>query len=299
MDKIKIGLYGLGNISVRVIQGIAYSKNATLYGVCSRNMDKANDFKEKFHAVKAYDVYEEMLMDKDVDLIYICTPNYLHKGHILQALKHSKHVVCEKPMCISSQDLKECFQKAREMDCFLMEAHKCAFTPLNIKIKKMICEGKIGDVVSIEAQYATKLISEISSWHYDKPGAGCMFDIGVYPICLANLMADSQIKRVSRFLDQALIEYENGCVAHIATSWDCTMENTAHIYGTKGTITYKNFWKTNECMLNDEIITVDQDSDFTGEIEHACTCIQSGVLESPIMSYKASFEILKVVESQQ
>lgn len=108
-------------------------------------------------------------------------------------------------------------------------------------------------------------------------------------------MANSSILKVSRFQDEALIEYENGCVAHIATSWDVDMENTAHIYGTKGSVTCKNFWKNTELVMNDKKIVVEQKSDFTGEIEHACTCIESRMIESPVMSRNASLEILKVI----
>ena len=62
----------------------------------------------------------------------------------------------------------------------------------------------------MDAQYATKLTETISDWHFNQPGSGCMFDIGVYPICYANRMANSSILKVSRFQDEALIEYEMG-----------------------------------------------------------------------------------------
>ena len=55
------------------------------------------------------------------------------------------------------------------------------------------------------------------------------------------------------------------------------------------------FWKNTELVMNDKKIVVEQKSDFTGEIEHACTCIESGLIESPIMSRNASLEILKVI----
>lgn len=294
---VQIGVYGLGKISHRVIQGILFSSNANLYAVCSSSLEKANVFKKTYAAKKAYDDYEKMVQDPDLDMVYICTPNYLHAKHIQMALCYKKHVVCEKPMCISFQELEECFDLAKKQNCFLMEAHKTVFTPLNQKVFEIITRGKIGQVKSIDAQYATKLEKEISDWHFTKDGAGCMFDIGVYPICYANRMANSLISRVVRLKDEALIEYENGCVAHVATSWDVDMENTAHIYGTKGSIVCKNFWKNTEAFIKGKKLEVQQKSDFTGEIEHACTCIEMGMVESPIMSKKASLEILRVVNA--
>ena len=245
---VQIGVYGLGGISRRVIQGVLFSRNANLYAVCSSSIEKADAFKEEYGAKKAYDNYEKMLQDTNIDMIYICTPNYLHAKHIQLALANHKHVVCEKPMCVSSEELHACFDYAHQQNCFLMEAHKTVFTPLNQKLFEMISNEEIGEIKSMDAQYATKLTETISDWHFNQPGSGCMFDIGVYPICYANRMANSSILKVSRFQDEALIEYENGCVAHIATSWDVDMENTAHIYGTKGSVTCKNFWKNTELV---------------------------------------------------
>ena len=118
---IRIGVYGLGKISYRVIQGILYANNADLYAVCSSNLEKTNAFKEEYRARKAYDSYEEMLQDANLDMVYICTPNYLHAKHIQMALNNHKHVVCEKPMCVSSKELNACFDYAKKQNCFLME----------------------------------------------------------------------------------------------------------------------------------------------------------------------------------
>ena len=135
---VQIGVYGLGGISRRVIQGVLFSRNANLYAVCSSSIEKADAYKEEYGAKKAYDNYENMLQDTNIDMIYICTPNYLHAKHIQLALANHKHVVCEKPMCVSSEELHACFDYAHQQNCFLMEAHKTVFTPLNQKLFEMI-----------------------------------------------------------------------------------------------------------------------------------------------------------------
>ena len=73
---VQIGVYGLGGISRRVIQGVLFSRNANLYAVCSSSIEKADAFKEEYRARKAYDSYEEMLQDANLDMIYICTPSW-------------------------------------------------------------------------------------------------------------------------------------------------------------------------------------------------------------------------------
>lgn len=309
---LSFGILGLGKIADRVAKGIEYAKNGELVAVSSRNIDKAKAFAYKYHADIFYDNYIDMLQDDRVDIIYICTPNILHKEHIMLALKYHKHVICEKPMVLNLEDLDECFAYARKQNCFLMEAHKTVFTPLNIYLLEKINEGIIGEIKYIEAQYASNVLSsqkKISSWHYDKEGGGCLYDIGVYPIAYANYFASSKIKEYEliqhkvddTFCDQAhaMITYENGIMAHIATSWQCDMVNTAYIYGELGYIECHNFWKNTQAILvKDEkriLIEKEMKSDFTGEIEHAINCIEKGWIESNIMGYEQSANILRII----
>ena len=96
-----------------------------------------------------------------------------------------------------------------------------------------------------------------------------------------------------------MITYENGIMAHIATSWQCDMINTAYIYGELGYIECHNFWKNTQAILvKDEkriLIEKEMKSDFTGEIEHAINCIEKGWIESNIMGYEQSANILRII----
>lgn len=308
---IRIGLIGLGTIAHRIAKGIEYSENANLYAVVSRDERKASQFKVEHPFEKHYLTLEELLKDSLVDLVYIATPNPLHKKHITLSLQARKHVLCEKPMLMNQKDLSYCFDLARENGVFLMEAQKTVFTPLNQKILEIINDGTIGKVHLIEAQNANDLLlskREVSPWHFEKDGGGCLYDIGVYPISYCNLMATSNLDNVSimyqgeQFIKhvQANLLYENGVMAHIASSWICPMENRAIIYGEKARIVCKNYWKNTEAVLIENgietKIQVSMKSDFTPEIDHACKCIKQGKLESSIFGYHQSSEVLKVID---
>lgn len=258
---MKIGVLGLGKISRRVIQGILYSEEGELYAVASRDLAKAQAYQKEFHAEKAYDSYEALCQDEKVELIYICTPNPLHKEHILLCLAHHKHVICEKPMVTKRADLQACFAYARQQHCFLMEAHKTVCTPLNQTLMQMIREGAIGNLQMIDARYCSYLdveTSGISSWCLTRDG-GCFYDIGVYPVAYANAFAQSDITdmQVSKRRSaqgyisqaQALLKYANGIMAHVVSSWDCDMENKGYLYGDKGYIVCENFWKNTVAYL--------------------------------------------------
>lgn len=308
-----IAILGLGSIARRVAKGIEYASNATLYAVSSRDLEKAKDFAEEFKALHAYGSYEDMLRDSSIDMVYICTPNYLHFEQIMLCLSYGKHVMCEKPLVSNMEQLKTCFQEATRRNCFLMEAEKTLFTPLNQKIKAMIAEGVLGDIQYIEGSYACAMdVSAMGNdhWCFRKEDGGSTFDVGVYPICYANYFSNSVIQEIQAVKEvakagydifaQISIRYENGVMASVRSGWKQPLLNIGYIYGTKGYITSENFWKNTVAHLHidgqQQKIEVEQKSDFTGEVEHAVSCIEQGLLQSPILHEDASIEIMKVLE---
>lgn len=313
VKKMKVGIIGLGNIAKRVANGVRHASHASLYAVASREIEKAEKFKEEQGAMIAYGSYEELLKDPEVELVYICTPNNLHRQHILLCLQYHKHVLCEKPLVTTSAQLKECFAYAKKQGCFLMEAEKTLFTPLNQVIKKMVEQGAIGELKYIEAGYCSYLDKRKyskDSWLFTKEDGGSLRDVGVYPICYANYFADASLSEIQMMkrcapegydlTTQGMLRYENGIMAYIRSSFEGGMENHAVLYGTTGNIKYENFWKTTSARWChegvEELVHVEMESDFTGEIEHAISCIEQGLLESPVLGQKQSEEIMKVLE---
>lgn len=314
LHMINMVVYGLGKISRRVCNGCLGAKNMNLYGFVSRDFNKATTYKEEYYAKKAYASIKDVYEDENVDVIYLCTPNYLHYEQIKEALENKKSVICEKPMVLESFQLDKLFELAKRNKVFLMEAHKTAFNPLLVKVKEMIQEGAIGDIYYIDAEYSHNILNDdpnFEQWVFGQSG-GASRDIGVYPACFSNYFAQSDI--VSHyivksgykdlpcdFFFQSLLEYENGIKASIKSSWlyDKDHKGTGYIYGTKGYFKIPAYWKEKEAFLiqGDKAtkIMVDFYSDFTSEIEHAAKCIESNCIESNIMSLHASKEILKAI----
>ena len=313
-----VGIIGLGNIANRVAKGILCSEKACLYAVASRSIDNAKSFADKYGALSFYGSYEEMLNDPKVDLVYICTPNTLHYEQIKLCLSHGKHVICEKPMVKNEEQVRELFALARDKECFLMEAEKTMFTPLNKKIKEMISEGVIGKLHTIRAQYCSDGLDGLSldHWVLGEEFGGCTYDIGVYPICFAHFYADSKIKEFQAeavkspdfkcdFGMDADVFYENGIYANVRSNWFYQAENKgkAVLVGDKGYFEIPAYWKGNKAYLHKDgvitEITVNMESDFEGEITHAVECIEAGLLESPVLGEEMSLEIIRVVETVQ
>jgi predicted dehydrogenase len=314
---INIAVIGLGNISKRVIEGIKFVKDAKLYCVASRDINKALNFKEKYDAEVAYGSHDDVYKDKNIDLVYLCTPNHLHYDQIMSCLNNGKHVICEKPMVSSIKEINELFDYAKRKNLFLMEAEKTVFTNLHKELKKVLENGEIGEIISIRADYSYNVSYfnfPKNHWVFDEKYGGCLKDVGVYPICFSNSIADSKVKNVigKKYINNeykcdfggiGIIEYENGIKAVIECCWfyDSVDRGYAVIFGTKGKIHVPNYWKGNKFKIildNKEIkeIEVKQNSDFEGEIQEAVDMIKNNKIESPIMSREKTIEIMKVIE---
>lgn len=310
------GIIGPGNIAHRVAKGILCSPNAYLYAVASRNEENAKAFQEKYGAAKAYGSYEAMLRDENVDIVYICTPNMLHYEQILLCLSYGKHVVCEKPMVATSEEVRTLFAEARKRGCFLMEAEKAMFTPLNTKLKAMIEDGIIGKLQSIRAEYSDEALADTprDHWVFNQTFGGCAYDIGVYPISFSHFFAGGKIRDLKTqsikhpdflcdFGMQADIVYKNGIYGFVQSNWLYTakQKGSAILAGECGYIEVPAFWKGTTAYLHKDgqvtEISVDMESDFEGEVTHAAECVERGLLESPILGEEMSLQIIRVIES--
>ena len=313
---INFGIVGLGNIAHRVAKGIVCSNQANLYAVASRNKEKAEIFKETYAAKVAYGSYDNLLCDPQIDVVYICTPNQFHYEQIKMCLEFGKHVMCEKPMVETQKQVKELFELARNKKCFLMEAQKTMFTPLNEKIKCLIDQGMIGKLCTIRAEFSNDVLKDVESdhWVLEKNMGGASYDIGGYPISVSHFFAGAKIKefyveKISHpdyecdFGIKADVFYENGVYSCLESNWFYTPENKgkAILIGTDGYIEIPAFWKSNKAYLYKnglkEEISVEMESDFEGEVSHVANCVENGILESPILGEEMSLAIIKILEN--
>lgn len=312
---IKFGILGLGSISKRVAIGIKNANGCLLVGGASSQLEKAERFQREFQLEKAYGSYDELFMDPSIDAIYVCTPNQTHYDFIKKGLIYKKHILCEKPMVLSIKQLDELFDLAKENNVFLMEAHKTVFTPLNQAIFELIQQGIIGSVKAITAEYSHHVLGEhpdLKHWVFDSETGGCSADVGVYPIVFANTIANSPIlKHHSKKLYikdvlcdvgiRSQIEYENGIVASIQSDWLHTTKDkgSALIVGDRGSIQIDAFWKNTQATITTNegsyVLKKEHVSEFSGQVEHACACIQKGLNESPGFGRSASKNILRVL----
>jgi len=313
MKNLKFAILGAGIISHRFVKGFRGVKGAKLFAVASRDLKKAEEYAEQYNIPLAYGSYEEMLEDPNIDVVYIATPPFLHFEQVMMCLKAGKHVICEKPFMQDSKEIETAFLYAKTHGLVLMEAMKAVFLPTTKKIKEWIEKGMIGTVRFMEASYCYRGEFEENHWVYQKELAGGgMYDVGVYAVAFLNEIANSPIRkhhRISQYnkqgsddFTQIIVQYDNDIIASMRGAIGLKTDNIARIYGNLGKIEIPNFWKTNiaYCYEGENLVEtykIEQESEFTYQIQEIIDCIQEGQSESKIMSEEASLKIIRLIES--
>lgn len=136
-DIVHWGILGTGEIANKFAKGLINVKNSKLVAVASRQPENSALFATRHHIDidKAYSNYHDLVVDKDINIVYIATPNSLHKEHSLLCLRNNKHILCEKPFATNEQEAQDVINTARDHNLFCMEAMWSRFLPIIEKAK--------------------------------------------------------------------------------------------------------------------------------------------------------------------
>lgn len=304
-DSMKLVIFGCGIIANRIAKSVKLVEEIELVGFGSKNIDKAKAYCEKYEC-KQYGNYDYFL-NSDIDAVYIATYNLDHYSLIKKCLQAHKNVICEKPMLSSIEENIELFALAKKNNVLLMEAMKAVFLPINIKIKQMLDDKVLGDLIDIRASFIRAETFDKSHWIYDLKTGGCLKDIGSYCAGIMNFLTSKDPVVTSKITNRTNdrsdtianveIDYEN-IKGHLSVSNCLDGECALNIQTTRGMIKVENFWKASEgyyildgieYKLKEELI-----SDFYYELKHFAYLVNNNIKESPIMSLDASNKILKI-----
>ncbi len=313
---IRWGILGCGKIARKFASDLALVKNAELFAVAARSAETATAFAQEFHASKAYASYQELVMDADVDVIYVATPHALHYEHVMLCLQHKKAVLCEKAFAINALQAKEMIALARSQNVFLMEAFWTRFLPHYEKVKELIREQKIGTIQYIHAEFGFKPGEPISPRIYDLSlGGGSLLDIGVYPVFLALdlLGAPDEISATGFFASTGADEqcamqfrYQHGATAQLFSSFQSNLATGADIVGDLGRIrlahrfhgptTQLEFYPSTVDTL--EVIPFESAKGFGYEYEaqHVTDCLLNGKTESPLRKLDDTLLLMETLD---
>lgn len=154
-----------------------------LYGVANRTYSKAADFAEKYQIPKVYENIQDAFTDENVDIIYISTPHNTHIQFMKEALRHGKHILCEKSITLNSKELEKAKQLAEENHLILAEAMTIYHMPLYKKLHDMIATGHLGELKMIQMNFGSYKEYDMNNRFFNPALAGgALLDIGVYAL---------------------------------------------------------------------------------------------------------------------
>jgi predicted dehydrogenase len=311
-EKISWGIIGLGNIAHSFAKDLQLVPDGELVAVASRSEDKAREFGSQYGARHAFGSYEELMGCADVDVIYIATPHTSHAEWSVKAMDMGKHVLCEKPMGVSLDQVERMVAASTRNRVFLMEALWSRFNPSILKIKEMVDSGAIGEIGYMHADFAFPALDRSEDGRLLNPNlaGGSLLDIGIYPIFLSYLFLGfpENIKSSSRFYRTG-VEIQTSMIfeyplaqAILHSGLTTRSEMKAEIAGTKGNIFIHSRWHETQgftMVKNGEIQNFDFPTlgkGYSHEIREVHTCLANKQIESSLWSHKNSIDLIRIMD---
>ncbi|XP_055595256.1 trans-1,2-dihydrobenzene-1,2-diol dehydrogenase-like [Uranotaenia lowii] len=253
MAPLRWGIISAGKISHDFTNALSTwpKEDHQVVAVSARKLDDAQKFAKLHGIAKAYEGYESLAKDADVDVVYIGAINTTHYEIGMMMLDHGKHVLCEKPLCMNEGQSKRLLAHAKEKNLFLMEAIWSRFFPSYILLKQRIDSGELGEIKEVDVQFGFYL-SDVDRLRLKGLGGGTVLDLGVYTIQVilwafrgapTKVVAKGQLNEEGVDMEvSAELHFPGGGVAKMQTSGLKKLENKAVIRGSKGTFTLHDFW---------------------------------------------------------
>ncbi|WP_400078414.1 Gfo/Idh/MocA family protein [Winogradskyella sp. R77965] len=310
---IKWGIIGAGKIAVKFAADLDKVPNAKLYAIASRTLEKAKLFALEFNADKAYGDYESLASDSEIDAIYIATPHSFHKAHTLLCLNHQKSVLCEKPFAMDLDEVNEMINASKTKEILLMEALWTTFLPHFQYVQNLLSQKHFGEIIRVEADFGFHPKYDETSRLFDKSvGGGSLLDIGIYPVfaALSILGKPNGIEAKAEFFSEGsdskcdiIFKYDNA-IAHLKSTLIEETKTEAIFHCENGIIKINGrFHEPSSVVLIDkhgisELKTFDYKTiGYSYEIEHFNQLIRDNKIESDIMTFERSQQLIKTLDN--
>jgi len=266
MSKLRVGMISFAHMhAASYLQALLAREDVEVAGIADENEERVRPFTEP-NGIAYYSDYKELLR-QPIDAVVICSENVRHAELTKQAAQAKKHIMCEKPLGVSEEEMLDMIEVCRAEGVQLMTAYPCRYIPAVRAAKEAIDRGDIGDIIAIKG---TNRGTMPSGWFIDRSqsGGGAVLDHTVHVLDLMHYMTGSEVAEVyahseTLFHDVDIddaglihVKFRNGVFAVHDPSWsrpasfptwgDVTME----IIGTKGVINVDSFAQKNDVYSN-------------------------------------------------
>ena len=257
-DSVGFAIVGLGGYALnQMMPRFADAERAHIAALVSGNPDKLNRVGEAYGVDPAarysYETFDQIADNDAVDAVYIVLPSGLHAEWTEKAFAAGKHVLCEKPMALSSAECERMIAASQRANRKLMIAYRCHFEPYNMRAMDLMRDGAVGDqrVLRTLQTYRMGPTTPAQNWRVNRAlaGGGPLEDYGIYGLQAALYLSGEMPERIAaatyqptsdpRFAEifasvTSQLHFPSGAVAQLATSYDAAGANAVSVRGTEG-----------------------------------------------------------------
>ena len=240
------GLLSTARINRALIPPLRASRRNQLTAVASRTQESADKYAREWKIPRAHGSYEALLADPDIDVIYNPLPNHLHAEWTIKAVEAGKHVLCEKPLALTVEEVDAVQTAARKHGRVVAEAFMYRHHPQTLKVQELVKNGSLGIVKMIRGSF-TYVLSREGDVRLDPAmGGGSIWDVGCYPISYARSVLDANPLEVfgwqvigptgidDTFLGQ--MRFDQDILAQFDSSFVIPFHSFMKIIGSEGTL---------------------------------------------------------------
>lgn len=326
---VRIGIIGCGKITERAsLPNIKNYPRAKVVCLCDIETEKAREKKKAFglEGAEVTGDWKKLVARKDLDAVFVNTPNYLHEEMTVGAARNKKHVLVEKPITISARAADNMIRAAKKAGVSLMVEQTQRFDPIHQAAKKFIDSGKLGRISMIRGRIGhagPEYWSEGKAhWFYDrkKSGGGAMIDVGVHILDLIRWFSGKKITEVSANIrtvekdvpvddnGSVLLRFEDGSMGHFEASWTTRpYEVLTFTYGVNGKLLtaigsdkpiVARMAKVGKgedpnCLLEDIVPELGTGGGWENAVHYFIDCVEKK--EKPFVSGEEGKETIKVI----
>ncbi len=247
MSALRWGVLSTADIArTKVIPGMRRAARTEVAAIASRDGSRAAQVAAELGIERSHDSYEALLADPGLDAVYIPLPNHLHADWTLRAAEAGKHVLCEKPLAMASEDARRMIDGCRAAGVHLAEAFMYRLHPSWVAVRELVASGRIGKLTAVQSWFSYFNDDQANIRNVRAAGGGALYDIGCYCVNLSRMLFDAEPTRVQASLTRdplggtdvltsAMLEFDGG-VASFTCSTRAEDDQRVHIYGTQGRI---------------------------------------------------------------
>ena len=309
---MKVGIIGAGGIAQKMAETLIQMDDLEAYAIASRSPERARAFAKQYGFEKAYDSYEDLVSDPEVDLVYIATPHSHHYEQAKLSLEHGKPVLCEKAFMSNAQQAKEIIALGRSKRLLVAEALWTRYMPSRTMINEIIAEGLIGKASSLTANLGyvvghVKRLTDLSL------AGGALLDLSVYPLNFAMMVFGEDFDSVAGeafitetgvdAMNSITLKWRDGRMAVLHANMTALTDRLGAVFGDRGFLEVQNINNCEEIRvynLERKLIKrIEVPQQLTGyeyQLEACRKAILAGEVECAEMPHRSIITVMETMD---